>query len=135
MTDDDNKVYTADGASEYLGVSSRTIVRRIKRGDIEAQNIDGTWRIPAAEVQKLANLYAAKSSVKAPDTTPRRDQQISLKTAKPPRKVNEYTAAIVSASDAELAANRARLDDIARRAKSARYIAADGRAMTVKRGI
>lgn len=130
---DDSKVYTADGASEYLGVSPRTIVRRIKKGDIEAQNVDGTWRIAAAEVQKLADLHAAKSSVKAPDTTPRRDQQISLKTAKPPRKVNEYTAAIVSASDAELAANRARLDDIARRAKSARYIAADGRAMTVKR--
>ncbi len=133
-----NKIYTAEDAAFRAGVSTRTVVRRITTGTIQAENVNGTWAISAAEVEKLVALYAAKSSKKAPDAKPVRAQQIAIKTtpaAPAPRKtVATYTAVPQNATETELEANRARLAEIARLARAAVYITADGRTKTVKRG-
>ncbi len=132
-----SKIYTAEDAAFRAGVSTRTVVRRITTGTIEAVNVNGTWAISAAEVEKLVALYAAKSSKKAPDAKPARAQQIAIKTAPAPaprKTVATYTAVPQNATETELAANRARLAEIAKLARAAVYITADGRTKTVKRG-
>ena len=132
-----SKIYTAEDAAFRAGVSTRTVVRRITTGTIQAVNVNGTWAISAAEVDKLVALYAAKSSKKAPDAKPARAQQIAIKTtpAPAPRKTAAtYTAVPQNATETELEANRARLAEIAKRARAAVYITADGRTKTVKRG-
>ncbi len=131
-----NKIYTAEDAAFRAGVSTRTVVRRITTGSIEAESINGTWAISAAEVEKLVALYAAKSSKKAPDAKPVRAQQIAIKTtpAHAPRKTAAtYTAVPQNATEAELAANRARLAEIAKLARAAVLIGADGRVSRLKR--
>ena len=132
-----SKIYTAEDAAFRAGVSTRTVVRRITTGTIQAENVNGTWAISAAEVDKLVALYAAKSSKKAPDAKPVRAQQIAIKTtpAPAPRKTAAtYTAVPQNATETELEANRARLAEIAKLARAAVYITADGRTKTVKRG-
>lgn len=131
-----NKIYTAEDAAFRAGVSTRTVVRRITTGSIEAVNVNGTWTISAEQVDKLVALYAAKSSKKAPDAKPVRAQQIAIKTtpAPAPRKTAAtYTAVPQNATEAELAANRARLAEIAKLARAAVYITADGRVGRMKR--
>ncbi|MGB4950987.1 MAG: hypothetical protein WBO55_10180, partial [Rhizobiaceae bacterium] len=92
--------------------------------------------ISADEVDKLVALYAAKSSKKAPDAKPVRAQQIAIKTTPAPQSrktVATYTAVPQNATETELAANRARLAEIAKRARAAVLISADGRVGGVKR--
>ena len=132
-----SKIYTAEDAAFRAGVSTRTVVRRITTGTIQAENVNGTWAISAAEVDKLVALYAAKSSKKAPDAKPARAQQIAIKTTPAPasrKTAATYTAVPQNATEAELEANRARLAEIAKLARAAVYITADGRTKTVKRG-
>ena len=131
-----SKIYTAEDAAFRAGVSTRTVVRRITTGTIEAVNVNGTWAISAEQVDKLVALYAAKSSKKAPDAKPARAQQIAIKTTPAPasrKTAATYTAVPQNATEAELAANRARLAEIARRARAAVLIGADGRVGRVKR--
>ena len=80
-----SKIYTAEDAAFRAGVSTRTVVRRITSGSIEAENVNGTWAISAEQVDKLVELYAAKSSKKAPDAKPARAQQIAIKTTPAPQ--------------------------------------------------
>ena len=132
-----SKIYTAEDAAFRAGVSTRTVVRRITTGTIQAVNVNGTWAISAEQVEKLVALYAAKSSKKAPDAKPVRAQQIAIKTTPAPaqrKTVATYTAVPQNATEAELSANRARLAEIAKLARAAVYITADGRTKTVKRG-
>ena len=129
-----SKIYTPTEAAEIIGLTPRTIIKRCLDSRVPgARRTDNGWVIPAAAVEAERQRVAAKTNIKAPDTRTT-SSQITLQTAKPARTVNEYTAAIGSATEAELAANRARLADIARRARAAVYIAADGRTKTVKRG-
>ena len=132
-----NKIYTAEDAAFRAGVSTRTVVRRITTGSIEAENVNGTWAISAEQVDRLVALYAAKSSKKAPDAKPARAQQIAIKTTPAPQSrktAATYTAVPQNATETELEANRARLAEIAKLARAAVYITADGRTKTVKRG-
>ena len=129
-----SKIYTPTEAAEIIGLTPRTIIKRCLDSRVPgARRTDNGWTIPAEAVEAERQRVAAKTNIKAPDTRTT-SSQITLQTAKPARTVNEYTAAIGSATEAELAANRARLADIARRARAAVYIAADGRTKTVKRG-
>ena len=129
-----DKTYTPAEAAEIIGLTPRTIVKRCLDSRVPgARRTDSGWMIPAAAVEAERQRVAAKTNIKAPDTRTT-SSQITLQTAKPARTVNEYTAAIGSATEAELAANRARLAEIARRARAAVYITADGRTKTVKRG-
>ncbi len=131
-----SKIYTAEDAAFRAGVSTRTVVRRITTGSIEAVNVNGTWAISEEQVDKLVALYAEKSSKKAPGAKPARAQQIAIKTtpASAQRKaVATYTAVPQNATETELSANRARLAEIAKQARAAVLISADGRVGRVKR--
>ena len=129
-----SKIYTPAEAAEIIGLTPRTIIKRCLDSRVPgACRTDNGWMIPAEAVEAERQRVAAKTNVKAPDTRTT-SSQITLQTARPARTVNEYTAAIGSATEAELAANRARLAEIAKRARAAVYITADGRTKTVKRG-
>jgi len=39
-------------AADLLGVDPSTVTRRIHRGEIEAEKSDGSWSIPAAEIER-----------------------------------------------------------------------------------
>ena len=129
-----SKIYTAEDAAEIIGLTPRTIIKRCLDSRVPgARRTDSGWMIPAEAVEAERQRVAAKTNVKAPDARTT-SSQITLQTARPARTVNEYTAAIGSATEAELAANRARLAEIAKLARAAVYITADGRTKTVKRG-
>ena len=129
-----SKIYTPAEAAEIIGLTPRTIIKRCLDSRVPgARRTDNGWMIPAEAVEAERQRVAAKTNIKAPDTKTT-SSQITLQTSRPARAVNEYTAAIGSATEAELAANRARLAEIARRARAAVYITADGRTKTVKRG-
>ncbi len=129
-----SKIYTPAEAAEIIGLTPRTIVKRCLDSRVPgARRTDNGWMIPAEAVEAERQRVAAKTNIKAPDTKTT-SSQITLQTARPARMVNEYTAAIGSATEAELEANRARLAEIAKRARAAVYITADGRTKTVKRG-
>ncbi|MBK7181346.1 MAG: hypothetical protein IPH82_29905 [Chloroflexi bacterium] len=129
-----SKIYTPAEAAEIIGLTPRTIIKRCLDSRVPgARRTDNGWMIPAEAVEAERQRVAAKTNIKAPDTKTT-SSQITLQTARPARAVNEYTAAIGSATEAELAANRARLAEIAKRARAAVYITADGRTKTVKRG-
>ena len=129
-----SKIYTPAEAAEIIGLTPRTIVKRCLDSRVPgARRTDNGWMIPAEAVEAERQRVAAKTNIKAPDNRTT-SSQITLQTSRPARAVNEYTAAIGSATEAELAANRARLAEIARRARAAVYITADGRTKTVKRG-
>lgn len=124
--------YTPEQAAVIIGLTARTIVKRCLDGSIKgAQRHGRQWVLSAEAVEAERARVAGKSNKKAPDN--KGGRQISLKTERPPRQVNEYTALVGVASASELEANRARLDEIARRAKSALYIRADGRTRTIRR--
>ncbi len=129
-----DKTYTPAEAAEIIGLTPRTIIKRCLDSRVPgARRTDNGWMIPASAVEAERQRVAAKTNIKAPDTKTT-SSQITLQTARPARMVNEYTAAIGSATEAELEANRARLAEIAKRARAAVYITADGRTKTVKRG-
>ena len=128
-----SKIYTPTEAAEIIGLTPRTIIKRCLDSRVPgARRTDSGWMIPAEAVEAERQRVAAKTNVKAPDTRTT-SSQITLQTARPARAVNEYTAAIGSATGAELAANRARLAEIAKRARAAVLIGADGRVERVKR--
>ncbi len=123
-----SKIYTPAEAAEIIGLTPRTIIKRCLDSRVPgARRTDNGWMIPAAAVEAERQRVAAKTNIKAPDTRTI-SSQITLQTAR-----NEYTAAIGSATEAELAANRARLAEIAKRARAAVLISADGRVGRVKR--
>ena len=129
-----SKIYTPTEAAEIIGLTPRTIIKRCLDSRVPgARRTDNGWMIPAEAVEAERQRVAAKTNVKAPDTRTT-SSQITLQTARPARAVNEYTAAIGNATEAELATNRARLAEIAKLARAAVYITADGRTKTVKRG-
>ena len=129
-----SKIYPPAEAAEIIGLTPRTIVKRCLDSRVPgARRTDNGWMIPAEAVEAERQRVAAKTNIKAPDTRTT-SSQITLQTFRPARAVNEYTAAIGSATEAELEANRARLAEIAKRARAAVYITADGRTKTVKRG-
>ena len=129
-----SKTYTPAEAAEIIGLTPRTIIKRCLDSRVPgARRTDNGWMIPAEAVEAERQRVAAKTNIKAPDTKTT-SSQITLQTSRPARAVNEYTAAIGSATETELAANRARLAEIAKRARAAVYITADGRTKTVKRG-
>ena len=129
-----SKIYTPAEAAEIIGLTPRTIIKRCLDSRVPgARRTDNGWVIPAEAVEAERQRVAAKTNIKAPDTKTT-SSQITLQTARPARAVNEYTAAIGNATEAELSANRARLAEIAKRARAAVYITADGRTKTVKRG-
>ncbi len=129
-----SKIYTPAEAAEIIGLTPRTIIKRCLDSRVPgARRTDNGWIIPAEAVEAERQRVAAKTNIKAPDTKTT-SSQITLQTARPARTVNEYTAAIGSATEAELSANRARLAEIAKLARAAVYITADGRTKTVKRG-
>lgn len=128
MTD----IYTPEQASAVIGLKPRTIIKRCIDGSIKGAKKHGRqWVLTAEAVEAERARVAKKPNKKAPDNPGGR--QISLKTDRPPRPVNEYTAPVGVAQADERAANRARLDEIASKAKSALYIGTDGRAKTVRR--
>ena len=129
-----SKIYTPAEAAEIIGLTPRTIIKRCLDSRVPgARRTDNGWMIPAEAVEAERQRVAAKTNIKAPDTKTT-SSQITLQTSRPARAANEYTAAIGSATEAELAANRARLAEIANLARVAVYITADGRTKTVKRG-
>ena len=129
-----SKIYTPAEAAEIIGLTPRTIIKRCLDSRVPgARRTDNGWMIPASAVEAERQRVAAKTNIKAPDNRTT-SSQITLQTSRPARAVNEYTAAIGSATEAELAANRARLAEIAKLARAAVYITADGRTKTVKRG-
>ncbi len=128
-----SKIYTAEDAAEIIGLTPRTIIKRCLDSRVPgARRTDNGWMIPAEAVEAERQRVAAKTNIKAPDTRTT-SSQITLQTVRPARVVNEYTAAIGSATETELSANRARLAEIARLAKAAVLISADGRVGRVKR--
>ncbi len=129
-----SKIYTPAEAAEIIGLTPRTIVKRCLDSRVPgARRTDNGWMIPAEAVEAERQRVAAKTNIKAPDSRSA-SSQISVTAPTVRRPVNEYTAAIGSATEAELEANRARLAEIAKRARAAVYITADGRTKTVKRG-
>ena len=128
-----DKTYTPAEAAEIIGLTPRTIIKRCLDSRVPgARRTDNGWMIPAEAVEAERQRVAAKTNIKAPDTKTT-SSKITLQTSRPARAVNEYTAAIGSATEAELAANRARLAEIARLARAAVLISADGRVGRVKR--
>ncbi len=128
-----SKIYTPAEAAEIIGLTPRTIIKRCLDSRVPgARRTDNGWMIPAEAVEAERQRVSAKTNIKAPDSRTT-SSQITLQTSRPARAVNEYTAAIGSATEAELAANRARLAEIAKRARAAVLIGADGRVSRLKR--
>lgn len=128
-----DRTYTPAEAAEIIGLTPRTIIKRCLDSRVPgARRTDNGWVIPAEAVESERQRVAAKTNVKAPDNRSAASQ-ISVTAPTVRRPVNEYTAAINSASEAELEANRQRIAEIARKAKAAIFIGADGRRTKVKR--
>jgi hypothetical protein len=53
------KIYSARGAGEQLGLTHLETIRRIRRGDIEAQKLGWNWVVTqdAVDKAKLAEWY------------------------------------------------------------------------------
>lgn len=139
-TPDDKRISTSGGwGGNWQGTKGDGRARQAKRegreydGQIPGARRNGrVWEFsPEAVEHEKARLVGYQVAVPKPKPVTKPAAKAPAMTIKSTPK---FTASNAAASDAELAANRARLAEIAKLARVAVYITADGRTKTVKRG-
>jgi len=52
--EDLDRLYTLKEVEEFLKVSRRTVYRYIKSGKLKAVKVNGRWRVPREELERIA---------------------------------------------------------------------------------
>jgi excisionase family DNA binding protein len=55
------EMYDVEQAAQYLGVHSRTIIREINRGNLEAYKIGKGFKVKRAELDRYLETHKVKS--------------------------------------------------------------------------
>ncbi len=124
--------FTAEQAAKMIGVTSRTLARRAGDRLIPgARRVGRVWEFSQESIDhEIARLAGSeKPAAKTVPAAPKR--KAPAMTVKV--KASEFTASLGVASDAELAANRARLAQVAAEAKTYILIKANGAMWTEAR--
>lgn len=124
---------TRTQAAEIAGVSERTIGRHIAEGSIKGEMVHGVWLLDRASFEAWRASFVPHrrrekgAAVAAPAPEARKRVGLTIKSTP------KFTASNAAASDAELAANRAKLAQVASNAKSALVVQPNGEMNTVAR--
>lgn len=115
------------------GVSERTIGRHIAEGSIQGEMVHGIWLLDRESFEAwratfVPNRRRAKVEPIAPPA-PEARKRVGISINAP----SKFTASLATPSDAELAANRARLAQVAAKAKTYILIKANGAMWTEAR--
>ena len=125
--------FTVEQAAKMVGVTTRTIARRAYDGLIPgARKVGYAWEFPQSAIDhEIARL--AGSEQPADKTVPAAPKRAKAPAMTVRVKASEFTASLGVASDAEKAANRARLAQVAADAKRYTLISANGETAVKKR--
>ena len=124
--------FTVEQAAAEIGLHVRTLAKRAYDGQIPGARRNGrVWEFPPSAIEHEKARLAGYQVAAAPK--PKAVKPAAKAPAMTIKSTPKFTASVAVASDAELAANRARLAQVARNAKSALVVQPNGEMNEVAR--